>query len=214
MREEEKLARDVYLFLYSKYNVPIFNNIAKSEQRHMDRIKCLLDFYNIEDPALPLEGEYSNPAFNELYKSLTTNGGQSVLDAFKVGATIEDLDIKDLYDYIDLTENPAMINIFESLVCGSRNHLRGFYGQVLNEEGTYSPQYIDQVLFDSIVNTDREFCGNNDRGNCSNKGNGRKHGNKIGNCNNTNTGNNGSGIGNGNKGNGNKGNGGKGNGGK
>ncbi len=219
MREEEKLARDVYLFLFDKYNVQIFSNIAKSEQRHMDRIKCLLDYYHIEDPALAQAGEYSNPVFKELYDNLIATGSQSVLEAYKVGATIEDLDIKDLDEYDELTENPAIISIFGSLMCGSRNHLRGFYTQIVNEAGTYVPQFISQELFQSIVTTPREFCGNKEGNNCNESGSGfgkgKKHGNNNGTCNNSNTGNNNGGNnngGNGNGGNGNAGNGNSGNG--
>lgn len=39
MREEEKLARDVYEFLYTKWKVNPFENIRHSEQMHMNRIK-------------------------------------------------------------------------------------------------------------------------------------------------------------------------------
>ena len=42
MREEEKLARDVYTFLARKWNVPVFTNIAASEQMHMDQLALLL----------------------------------------------------------------------------------------------------------------------------------------------------------------------------
>ena len=34
MREEEKLARDVYLALYEKWGIRTFLNIAKAEQQH------------------------------------------------------------------------------------------------------------------------------------------------------------------------------------
>lgn len=50
MREEEKLARDVYNTLGEKWGINIFTNIAKSEQTHTDAIKVLLDRYEIEDP--------------------------------------------------------------------------------------------------------------------------------------------------------------------
>lgn len=43
MREEEKLARDVYLTLYNKWKLQIFKNIAESEQTHMDAVKYLLE---------------------------------------------------------------------------------------------------------------------------------------------------------------------------
>ena len=50
MREEEKLARDVYLYLYEIYPLRPFLNISKSEQAHMDAIKYLIDTYELEDP--------------------------------------------------------------------------------------------------------------------------------------------------------------------
>lgn len=43
--EEEKLARDVYLFSFEKYGNIIFNNIAKSEQQHMNQVLSLMDLY-------------------------------------------------------------------------------------------------------------------------------------------------------------------------
>jgi hypothetical protein len=55
MREEEKVARDVYLKLTEKYDVKIFANIAKAEQQHMDAIKILLENYEIEDPIVSNE---------------------------------------------------------------------------------------------------------------------------------------------------------------
>ena len=34
MCEEEKLAQDVYLYLYDQWKLPIYNNISNSETRH------------------------------------------------------------------------------------------------------------------------------------------------------------------------------------
>jgi hypothetical protein len=42
MREEEKLARDVYIVLGDKWGLRIFQNIAKSEQIHTDMVKNLI----------------------------------------------------------------------------------------------------------------------------------------------------------------------------
>ena len=51
MREEEKLARDVYLTLDDAWDLQVFANIARSEQTHMDAIGTLLTRYGIADPA-------------------------------------------------------------------------------------------------------------------------------------------------------------------
>jgi len=46
MREEEKLARDVPLVLFDKSGLRVFENIAQSEQRHMDAVLYLFSWDN------------------------------------------------------------------------------------------------------------------------------------------------------------------------
>ncbi|MEO2154237.1 MAG: DUF2202 domain-containing protein [Nanoarchaeota archaeon] len=99
MREEEKLARDVYLTLYNKWGLSIFKNIARSEQNHMNAVKVLIEKYNLEDPVEETGdeiGKFENPELEKLYNELVEKGSQSIKDALEVGATIEDLDIYDL----------------------------------------------------------------------------------------------------------------------
>jgi len=160
MREEEKLARDVYLYLYDKYEVQIFANISNSEQTHMSKVLTLLLQYDIPDPALSNQGEFSNSSLQDLYNQLIQAGETSLIDALKVGATIEDLDIHDLEEFSELTQNQDILEVFANLTCGSRNHMRGFYSQIINEGGDYSPQYISPEEFDYIINSQHEQCNN------------------------------------------------------
>lgn len=160
MREEEKMARDVYTVLSGMYNMPIFVNISKSEQVHMDKILCILDFYGIEDPASEEIGVFNNPDLQELYDNLIALGSQSLNDALTAGATIEDVDIVDLENNMLETDDTDILRVFESLSCGSGNHLRSFT-TILTKRGiTYTPQYLTQEAFDAIVGSDYEFCGN------------------------------------------------------
>ncbi|MEN8224479.1 MAG: DUF2202 domain-containing protein, partial [Bacteroidota bacterium] len=107
MREEEKLARDVYAKFYEKYDLAVFNNISTSEQRHMDRVLCLLMHYGIDDPASTEVGVFNNAELQELYNMLIDQGSASQNDALTVGATIEDVDIYDLEEYVAQTSNEA-----------------------------------------------------------------------------------------------------------
>ncbi|USN55024.1 MAG: DUF2202 domain-containing protein [Candidatus Peribacteria bacterium] len=50
MRQEEKLARDVYRTLGSSYVVNQFQNIPLSEQKHTDAMELLIDRYQLIDP--------------------------------------------------------------------------------------------------------------------------------------------------------------------
>ena len=157
MREEEKLARDVYTFLYSKWQINIFSNISSSEQAHMDAILLLLNKYNLPDPVgNNAAGVFTNITLQNLYNQLTTQGSVSSLDALKVGATIEDLDIYDLKTALTKADNQDIRLVYENLMKGSRNHLRTFYSNILSAGGTYTPQYITQAEFDAIINSSME----------------------------------------------------------
>lgn len=151
MREEEKMARDVYLTMYKEWRKPVFANIADSEQNHMDAIERKIDAYGLEDPVLPGIGNFSNGTLQNLYDDLIARGSQSYIDALWVGATIEDLDIVDLQEAIAATDNLALQTTYANLLEGSKNHLRAFVGLLQQEGEDYQPQYIDQELFEAII---------------------------------------------------------------
>lgn len=157
MREEEKLARDVYITLYNKWGVNIFTNISSSEQTHMESVLLLLNKYSLTDPVgtNPV-GVFNNTTLQGLYTQLVAQGNTSILEAYKVGATIEDLDIFDLKNALINIDNQDIRLVYDMLTKGSRNHLRSFYKNVLNAGGTYTPQYITQAEFDAIINSAME----------------------------------------------------------
>lgn len=157
MREEEKLARDVYITLYNKWGVNIFSNISASEQTHMDALLMLLNKYSLTDPVgSNAVGVFSNTTLQNLYSQLVAQGNTSVLAAYKVGATIEDLDIFDLKNALLGNDNQDIKLVYDMLTKGSRNHLRSFYKNILNAGGSYAPQYITQAEFDTIINSAME----------------------------------------------------------
>ena len=160
LREEEKLARDVYLYAYDTYGLAIFNNISKSEQTHMDKVLSLLDAYGLEDSAHPDRGVFNKVELSELYESLTTKAALSLEDALQVGATIEDLDISDINEFLSRTQEPSIVVVYESLNCGSKNHIRSFNGQIESHGDTYAPQFISQDEFETILSQPSGGCGN------------------------------------------------------
>ncbi len=154
MREEEKLARDVYLTLYEKWNLQIFYDIAQSEQNHTDMVKQLIEKYQLTDPVTDdTVGAFTQAGFSELYQQLVDEGSKSEIDALKVGATIEDLDISDLDHELTLTDNDDVKQVFENLRNGSYNHMRSFISALEAYGETYTPQYISQEEFENILNS-------------------------------------------------------------
>jgi len=165
MREEEKLARDVYLTLFDKWNFVIFKNIANSEDRHTNVIKQLLVKYDIADPVTnDTVGVFTNPEMQKLYTELVASGEKSLLDAFKVGATIEDLDIFDLHERIATTDNDDIKCVFNNLTQGSENHIQAFVRQIERNGGTYEAQYISPAELKTILEKTTRGPGRGGRG--------------------------------------------------
>jgi hypothetical protein len=140
MREEEKLAHDVYVTFYQQYGLTIFNNIASSEATHMAAIKMLLDRYGIADPAAgqPI-GVFTNPDLQALYNQLIAQGNQSLAAAVQVGVTIEEVDIRDLQTRLAGTTHADIKQVYTNLMNGSYNHLRAFTRTLANQTGAVTP---------------------------------------------------------------------------
>ncbi len=157
MREEEKLARDVYRTLYQKWGLQIFSNIARSEQTHMDAVKLLIDKYGLEDPAAGKGvGEFTNATLQKLYNRLVELGSKSEVDALKVGAMIEEIDILDLQKHIAETNKQDIKLVYENLMKGSRNHLRAFVSMLEKYGVTYTPQYLSEEEYNQIIQSSME----------------------------------------------------------
>jgi hypothetical protein len=161
MREEEKVARDVYLKLYESWRLAVFSNIASAEQSHMDALLKLLRTYRLPDPAAGNAiGEFTNPALQSLYDTLLEKGQLSALDALQVGGIIEETDMRDLAGAIDRSDNVDIDTTYESLLCGSRNHLRAFAHNLESMTGQpYTALVLTQDEVDVILNSPMEQCG-------------------------------------------------------
>ena len=179
MREEEKLARDVYLTLSALYpDEPVFYTIGdRSEQTHTDTLREALEKYGLPDPNpdandLPeslgqFYGEEWGWYFIEKFQDLTLQGSRSVLDALYVGAFIEELDMNDIgicpavmaeagYPIpcgLAYTDEKGLINTYRNLIDGSENHLRAFVREIeaVIGEGNYEAQYLTQDEVDQIL---------------------------------------------------------------
>lgn len=157
MIEEEKFAHDVYTTLGKQWNMRIFENISNSEQTHMDALLAVAKTYELDTTFLSSEiGNFSNLELSKLYEDLAEEGSASLENALRVGTLIEDLDIKDLQIYLDETENQILINVYENLQKGSRNHIRSFTKQLGDE---YIPSYISQAEYDFIISSGMERGG-------------------------------------------------------
>ena len=110
--------------------------------------------YNVPDPAaISTEGMFANVTLQQLYYDLVDQGAPSQVAALQVGALIEELDIFDIRSALELIDNKDIRLVYESLMKGSRNHLRSFVKTLTQQGEIYSPIYLSQEDFDAIVTT-------------------------------------------------------------
>lgn len=153
MREEEKLAHDVYSKLYDQEGQKVFDNIANSESTHTEAVKSLIDRYQLTDPVGSNdEGVFSDPVLQGLYDALIAQGSSSLVDALLVGAAIEEIDIIDIESRkLEIVDNEDIVLVYDNLVKGSRNHLRAFVSNLENQGIQYTPQYLDQNVYNDVI---------------------------------------------------------------
>lgn len=201
MREEEKLAHDVYVALFARWpRLTVFSNIAASETEHTEAVLTQLQRYGLADPAAgkpagvfenaylqalydrldhtqsvrerilahgltdptvgKAAGAFVNAELQALYDTLVKKGEKSLIEALKVGCLIEEVDIKDLMDRkAEVIDEPDIVQVYDSLMCGSRNHLRAFNRTLDNKGGSYTSVVLGQPAFDAIADSGNESCG-------------------------------------------------------
>ena len=198
MREEEKMAHDVYLYFFENYELTIFDRIAKSESKHADAVLRLLNHFELEDPTVDEAGVFTKEELQSLYNQLTEMGNASVEAALSAGALIEETDIADLQELLENTENADLIRVYTHLLKGSYQHLKAFARTLLTYNITYVPVVLTQEAYDAILimpngnGNQGKGIGKGNKGNKGGKGNRGGNGGKGGN-----SGSNGQGSGNG-----------------
>jgi hypothetical protein len=157
IREEEKLAHDVYAVAATQWGLNTFVNIGTSETMHQQAMNALLTRYGVTDPVAGMaDGQFNQQAFTALYTQLSDKTRLSLVDALQVGLEIEELDIKDIETEKLGVDNADIRYAYDELLRGSRNHLRAFWKQLQQRGGNYTPSHITQAQFDAIASSATE----------------------------------------------------------
>lgn len=152
--EEEKTARDLYTALYEKYSDPIFSDLARSEQSHMDQARAIMDQYGLVAPGNPgkdEQGIFENQTLQKIYDELLARGSASHEDALKAAATFEEISIIDLKKEIYATQAEDAKAMYQGLFAGSQKHLRSYVRDLYDLNIKYDPQYMERDEFEGIV---------------------------------------------------------------
>jgi len=115
----------------------------------------------LSDPASQLVGVFTNPDLQSLYNELVARGSQSLAEALKVGAAIEEIDILDLQERLAQTDNADLQQVFNNLLSGSYNHLRAFVSTLNSQTGEiYQPQHLSPEAYQAIISASTGRGGN------------------------------------------------------
>ena len=167
MREEEELARDLYMTIFNNKGLTVFQTIStNSETVHAQKMLDLLNTYGEADPSTGIANTYTDPALQTLSDQLinTATGATSTdLDALNVGALVEEVDIDDINAKKAQVQpvHALIIQTYDNLLCGSRNHLRSFVSQIEAITGTAYIAQVPTVAAEvaQILATPQERCG-------------------------------------------------------
>ena len=192
VREDEKVARDLYFSFFGTFGLKPFENIGKAEDNHIKATEKLFDYYEIDYPALSENGKFENAIRQKLFDSLLLKGTPE-LEAFKVMAMLEESNIVEYGEVLKTIANPNIKIVIENLARASANHFKAAIRQITALGGTYTPAIMTQEQYEAVIATGFEqgkrymYKNNGLTTNSGNKlgGNGQKKGsvNSQGNCN-------------------------------
>lgn len=126
MREEERMARDLYTKLAASSKSEVFTRIAASEQRHLEAVERLIEAAGQDADALSDKaGTYSVPELQKLYDEWLKEGSVSAKAAYQVGVELETADIAHL-KALDTEDGSQTERVVANLLRASEHHLDAF----------------------------------------------------------------------------------------
>lgn len=151
MREDEKLARDLYAYFWTRYpTAPQIQRISKAEESHIAAIETVLDYYEISYPAMSAPGVFEDSTRQALYDELALKS-ETMLEAFQTMAFVED---RDLFAYKMVQSQITNANLsllIENMIKASTNHLKAAIRQIFVRDGSYTSIYLSAEEYDAII---------------------------------------------------------------
>ena len=146
LREEGKLARDIFVSMYRNWGSETFSNSAFSKQIHMDAMKEMLDAYKLPDPIQSHAGVFINPDLKARYDQLLTSGLRSYIDSLYVGATIEENNSLTIRGAIKESTHTDLTKSYRALLDESKKNL-DVYIKLLASKGVgYTPRFVSPAM--------------------------------------------------------------------
>lgn len=153
MAEKVKMGHDVNDQFFHQYQIPLFENVRNSEQDHGDMVREELQLHGLPDPTAGKgRGEFDNVDVANTYAEMVGDGSDSLGNALRASAKVEETDIHDLDDALKDTSNPHLTQMYGNLRRSSENHLRTFSESLDGiGEGPYTPSVLSSDEYNAIM---------------------------------------------------------------
>jgi hypothetical protein len=157
LQEAQKLERDLYIYLgQHSPGDPLFANLALSADVLMKADDGILTRYNLTDPEQNAAGQFSDPKLQTLYNLYAGQSGGTVPSALLAAAQSEDQHIASLFAAIANTDNKDLQFIYGQQLAFSKNNLRAIAQQLSGYSQSYTPHYLSQDAYNTIVTAPME----------------------------------------------------------
>jgi hypothetical protein len=139
----------------------------------------LLSTFNLPDPIEQTQderGKFTNTELQKAYDDMLQKGMSSSTEALKIGAGIEEIDIRDLMEQIERTENMRIKNTYQKLLAASHRHLQAYVRNLKKEGISYQPALLSPALYEEIMAEGKSCKGGHGEMKGNRKGKHKRHG--------------------------------------
>lgn len=148
--EEERVARDLYLTAAERWNLRVFDRIARAEAQHELAVTQLAASATVALPAAA-RGVYATPELQKLYTDSLVLVNESEVAALRVGALVEESDIADLRRLADVATDEGTRAVLTQMEQASTRHLNAFVRNLARSGESYQPQVLTAEEFAALT---------------------------------------------------------------
>lgn len=139
--EEERMAHDLYVAAAARWDLRVFQRIARSETQHANTLAQLAANSGVALPPAK-SGLYATAELQQLYASLLPLVNESEVAALKAAALVEETDIADLREAAAIATDDATRTVLANLERASGRHLNAFVRNLAARGVAYAPQVL------------------------------------------------------------------------
>lgn len=148
--EEERVAHDLYVAAFERWNLGVFDRISAAETQHEAAFVLLAASVKVALPPA-VRGVYATAELQSMYQQLLALVSESAPAALRAGALVEETDIVELRRMIATVQDDRTREVLAHLEAASGRHLRAFVRNLERSGESYQPQVLSASDFTAVI---------------------------------------------------------------